>query len=65
LASRLRQQARPATRGKTEKERQLAYGRGGERGEGGGRGAESYNRKKAWSYVNHSILSVMNRHGVL
>ncbi len=23
----------------------------------GGRGAESYDRKKAWSYINHSILS--------
>ncbi len=28
-----------------------------ERGEGGGRGAESYDRKKAWSSINHSILS--------
>ncbi len=28
-----------------------------ERGEGGGRGAESYDRKKAWSSINHSMLS--------
>ncbi len=28
-----------------------------ERGEGGGREAESYDRKKAWSSINHSILS--------
>ncbi len=35
--------------GKTEKEWQVADGRGG--------GAESYDRKKAWSSINHSILS--------
>jgi hypothetical protein len=29
----------------------------GERGEGGGRGAESYDRKKARSSIKHSILS--------
>jgi hypothetical protein len=29
----------------------------GEGGEGGGRGSESYDCKKAWSSVNHSILS--------
>jgi len=38
---------------KTEKER-LSDGRGGE---GGGQGAKSYEGEKAWSYVNHSILS--------
>ncbi len=39
----------------TETERQVAVGKGGE---GGGRGAESYDRrKKAWSSINHSILS--------
>jgi hypothetical protein len=36
---------------KSEKERQLAGGRGW------GRGAESYNRKKTWPSVNHLILS--------
>jgi hypothetical protein len=30
--------------------------RTGERGEGGGRGAQSYDQK-AWSSINHSILS--------
>ncbi len=29
----------------------------GEEGWGGGRGAESYDQKKAWSSINHSILS--------
>ncbi len=43
-----------ATHRKIEIERQLAHGKGGEEG---GRGAESYDRKKAWSSVNHSILS--------
>jgi hypothetical protein len=38
---------------KTEIER---HGDGREE-EGGGRGAESYDRKKAWSSMNHSILS--------
>ncbi len=28
-----------------------------ERGEGGGRGAESYDRKRAWPSINHSVLS--------
>ncbi len=32
----------------------------GEMGEGGGRGAKSYDRKKAWSSINHSILSVLD-----
>jgi hypothetical protein len=45
---------RLATHRNTEKERQLAPGRGGERG---GRRAESSDRKKAWSSINHSILS--------
>jgi hypothetical protein len=48
-------QVRPAKHRKTEKERQLADGR--RRGEGGGRGTESYDCKKAWSSINHSILS--------
>jgi len=39
----------------TEKERQLSDGR---RGEGGGWGAESYEVKKDWPSINHSILSV-------
>ncbi len=39
----------PPTYRKTEKEKQFAYGRGG------GRGAESYDRKKAWSFNNHLI----------
>jgi hypothetical protein len=51
---RSRQKARPATHRKTEKERQLAHGRGGE---GGGRGTESFYRKEAWASTNHSILS--------
>jgi hypothetical protein len=38
---------------KAEKERHLADERGG----GGGGGAKSYDREKAWSSVNHSILS--------
>jgi hypothetical protein len=29
----------------------------GEEKEGGGRGAKSYDRKKAWAFTNHSILS--------
>ncbi len=44
--------SRPATHRKTDKDRQLADG------SEGGRGAESYDRKKAWSSINHSILSV-------
>ncbi len=43
---------RAATHRKTEKEKQLADGGGG-----GVRGAELYDRKKAWSSINHSILS--------
>jgi hypothetical protein len=39
---------------KVEKERHLADER---EGEGGGRGAESYDRKKAWPSINHSLLS--------
>jgi hypothetical protein len=39
---------------KTEKDRQFADGRGGN---GGGRGAESYDRKKACSSINNSIIS--------
>ncbi len=39
---------------KIEKERQLAHWKGGE---GGGRGADSYDRKKACPSINHSILS--------
>jgi hypothetical protein len=49
--------SRPATHMKTKKERQLADGRGGGGGGyGGEQGAESYDRKKAWYSVNHSIL---------
>ncbi len=51
-----RQQARPATRRKTEKERQFAKGRWGQ---GVGLGDESYNRKKAWSFVNLLLLFKM------
>ncbi len=36
----------------------LLTGEGG--GEEGGRGAESYDRKKAWSSINHSILSAQS-----
>jgi hypothetical protein len=32
--------------------------RGGEGEEGGGGGAKSYDGKKTWSSINHSILSV-------
>jgi hypothetical protein len=49
----------PVTRRQTEKQSQLADGRGGE---GGGRGADLYNRKKAWSSINHSIFSVPNHY---
>jgi hypothetical protein len=43
----------PATHRKTEKERQLADGKGGE--EVGG-GAKSYDGEKVWSSKNRSIL---------
>jgi hypothetical protein len=46
-------QARPATDRKTEKERQVTGGKGA----GGGRGAESYERNKAWPSINHSWLA--------
>jgi hypothetical protein len=39
---------------KTEKESQLADGRGG------GEGARSYDAEKAWSSINHSVLSGRN-----
>jgi hypothetical protein len=39
---------------KTEKERQVAAGL-----EGGGGGAETYDRKKAWSSINRSTLCVI------
>ncbi len=48
------QLVRLATHRKTEKERQLADGRVWE---GGGLGAELYDRKKAWPSMNHSMLS--------
>jgi hypothetical protein len=48
-----RQETRPATHRKTEKERQLADGRG----VGGGGGAKSYEGEKTWPSINHSILS--------
>ncbi len=47
------QLAWPATHRKTEKERQLADGRGGE----GGGGAKSYESEEALSSINHSIFS--------
>jgi hypothetical protein len=54
-----RQQAEPATHRKTEKQRQVADRRGGE---GGGRVAESYGHKnKAWSSINHQILSGLHK----
>ena len=43
---------------KTLKERQVVKGEGGE---GGGRGAESYDRKKAWSSINLLILTDVKR----
>jgi hypothetical protein len=47
------EEARPATHRKTEKERQIADGR-----EGRLRGSrKSYDDEKAWSSINHSILS--------
>jgi hypothetical protein len=39
---------------KTEKERKLADGMGG----GGWGGAKKYDGEKAWSFINHYILSV-------
>jgi hypothetical protein len=30
-------------------------------GEGGGRGAESYEHRKAWPSINHSILSLYHK----
>jgi hypothetical protein len=47
---------------KIEKQEQLADERG--EGERGGQGAESYDRKKAWSSINYSILSVLRTRGV-
>ncbi len=38
---------------KTETEKHLSDGKGG--GGVGGRGAKSYDDKKAWSSINHSI----------
>ncbi len=46
--------ARPAMHRKTEKDRQLADGREWGGGVGGGK---SCDREKAWSSMNHSILS--------
>jgi hypothetical protein len=47
---------------KTEKVRQLT----GRRVRGrGGRGAESYDRKKAWSSINHSVLAGFGVTGLL
>jgi len=51
-----RLKARPATHRKNEQERRLSDGRGSS---GGGRGAESYDRKKAWFSINQSVLSGM------
>ncbi len=50
---------RPATHRNAEKERQLADWRGGKGGSV--RGAESYDRKRAWSSRNHSVLSGADR----
>jgi hypothetical protein len=50
-------QDRPAIHSKTENDRQLADGRRG--GEVGGRGAESYDRRKAWSPIKHSMISLL------
>ncbi len=47
-----RQEHRPVIHRKTEKERQLADGRGEE---GEEREVESYDRKKAWSSINKSF----------
>ncbi len=47
---------------KSVKYRQLADGRGVGGGSGGG--AESYDRKKAWSSINHSILSGVQYHSL-
>ncbi len=44
-----------ATHKKTWEAEKTCWREGG--GEGGGRGAESYNRMKAWSSIKHSILS--------
>jgi hypothetical protein len=41
----------------TEKERHLGHRRRGVRK--GGKGAKSYDRKKAWSSVKHSVLSAL------
>jgi hypothetical protein len=46
-----------STHRKAEKKRQLLNGRGGE----GGRGAESYDRKEAWSSINPSVPSEINQ----
>ncbi len=48
----------PAKHRRIEKERIYADGR---KGEGGGRGAKSYDCKKARASINHSILSSSNR----
>jgi hypothetical protein len=50
-----RQKDRPATHRKTEKERQVGDGRW----EGDGRGAESYDRKKALSMVFYKPLNTL------
>jgi hypothetical protein len=49
-------EARPGTYRKTEKERQIAEGGWGE---GNGGGAESYDSKKAWSSINHTIICML------
>jgi hypothetical protein len=47
------QSARPATQRKTEKERYLPDERGGD----GGGGAISEDSEKAWTSINHPLLS--------
>ncbi len=49
-----RQQALPATQRNAEKERQLA----GKIVGVGGRGAKAYDRKKAWSSINHETHGI-------
>ncbi len=51
------QQARPAANRKTEKDNLLT----GKGAKGGGRGAKSCDCKKAWSSINHSLLSGVPR----
>jgi hypothetical protein len=51
------------THEKTEKDRHISGWKEG--GGGAGKGAESYDRKKAWSSVKHSILSASGGRSLL